>query len=223
MPKKQRNFTLIEILIVLIIITVIVGLSLPAFSRLILGSAVDQSGQMIASQLAIARGEAIARRCPVALVLPGTSYTDGDSKICQSMRIAIAEQDGSSYNFSEWLPGSTWSFLPAGAIIAQVDSTAIGYELESHNDSDGEYVEPSGTCQVTDSPLTLQAHGSLSHNVRAVIFLPDGSSTSRKFITVMKGVIPPGASEATNTDAYNLFVLEVSPMTGKAKALFPTK
>ena len=229
MQKNKRHFTLLEILIVLGIIIVIVGLTTPAFSRLVIGSAVDQAGQMVSGQLAIARGEAIARRQCVALVMPGKSYGAGDegvNKCYQAFRLALVEQDGTDYKFDEWLPGSEWAYLPNGAIIAQVTSDepwdTNGELTQSGTSPDYEYT-PTGTCSASDSTKQLKANGSLSHDVRAVIFTPEGQADQWTYITLMEGIAPANEDEPRNTNPNNLFVLAVSPMTGKAATLFPAQ
>ena len=225
MQKNKRHFTLLEILIVLGIIIVIVGLTTPAFSRLVIGSAVDQAGQMVSGQLAIARGEAIARRQCVALVMPGTSWTaedDDANKRCQAFRLALVEEAGSTtYQFDKWLPGSEWTYLPNGAVIAQVTSEVPwgtdGELSRTGSSPDYEYT-PTGTCSLSDNN---QLKYDADTNVRAVIFTPDGQALNWTYITLMQGVVPAHETSVKNANENNLFVLGVSPMTGKATTLFP--
>ncbi len=224
MQKNKRHFTLLEILIVLALILVIVGLTTPAFSRLVIGSAVDQAGQMVSGQLAIARGEAIARRQYVALVMPGTSWTaedDDANKRCQAFRLALVEESSGNYQFDSWLPGSEWTYLPNGTVIAQVTSSepwASGGELSRTGTSPDYEYTPTGTCSLSDN---TQLKYNASTDVRAVIFTPEGQALDWTYITLMQGVVPAHETSVKNTNENNLFVLGVSPMTGKATTFFP--
>lgn len=145
--KLCRQFTLIEILLVVAIMVVIMGFTVPAFSRITRGNAVDVASRMVSSQLAMARAEAVAKRQYIAVVMPGARFAPPSSDSTSSFhftsfRSAIVEEAPSGagkFVFKKWYPGTEWAFLPNGAVIAETDEdgekTSIGA---------GDYVE----CQV---------------------------------------------------------------------------
>ena len=119
----KRNFTLVELLVVTVIIGIIVGAVVPAFTRLMTGNAVSYGLRMTTSQLNMARVEACTRRRYVAVVFP---YAEADindpdhnvSALRNSFRACYVDyQNGGDVNFSAWVPGTQWEFLPKGAVF----------------------------------------------------------------------------------------------------------
>jgi prepilin-type N-terminal cleavage/methylation domain-containing protein len=250
MTRQQRHFTLVEILVVMVIISIILGLTFPAFFRLTHSTAVDNAGRMVAAQLSLARAEAIAKRRHVAVIMPGTNWlndtTEPQPYRFSSFRAAYVSGTSSPYNFDEWVPGTSWTFLPQGAIIAQCDASAYSSstdELQSVAGSPDEYTT-TGSCPVRDSdrpPVSTVQNGT-SHTmsivqagngasstvpngseVRAIVFNPNGSASGETFVTLMGGIVPQGASTPTNMQVGNLYVLHINQFTGKAKMLFPPR
>lgn len=125
--KICRQFTLIEILLVVTIMVIIMGFTAPAFSRITRGNAVDVASRMVSSQLAMARAEAVSKRQYIAVVMPGARFTPPSSDSSSafhftSFRSAIVEEDADGkFIFKKWFPGTEWTFLPNGAVIAEVD------------------------------------------------------------------------------------------------------
>ena len=152
--RKVSGFTLVELLVVIAIMIIIMGFSVPLFSKLSFGNAVDGASRMISSQLSLARAEAVAKRQYIAIIMPGKDFkqpSDGettDEYNFRSFRAAIVEDDEdgdeNTYNFKEWFPGTEWGFLPKGAVIAEVDGDAEvktnteGVECKIEYDTDGE-------------------------------------------------------------------------------------
>ena len=152
--RKVSGFTLVELLVVIAIMIIIMGFSVPLFSKLSFGNAVDGASRMISSQLSLARAEAVAKRQYIAIIMPGKDFkqpSDGettDEYKFRSFRAAIVEDDGdgddNTYNFKEWFPGTEWGFLPKGSVIAEVDgdaeskTEAEGVECKIEYDTDGE-------------------------------------------------------------------------------------
>jgi len=151
--RRVSGFTLVELLVVIAIMIIIMGFSVPMFSKISFGNAVDGASRMISSQLSLARAEAVAKRQYIAIVMPGKDFkqptddTNGDYHF-RAFRAAIVEEDDddsdSIYNFKEWFPGTEWGFLPKGAVIAEADGDAEaknnteGIECKIVYDTDGE-------------------------------------------------------------------------------------
>ena len=131
--RRVSGFTLVELLVVIAIMVIIMGFSVPMFSKMSFGNAVDGASRMISSQLSLARAEAVAKRQYIAIVMPGTDFKqpdDGkttDEYNFRAFRAAIVEKDDeaeTTFKFIEWCPGTEWAFLPKGAVIAEVDGDA---------------------------------------------------------------------------------------------------
>ena len=130
--RRVSGFTLVELLVVIAIMVIIMGFSVPMFSKMSFGNAVDGASRMISSQLSLARAEAVAKRQYIAIVMPGEDFTqpdDGkttDEYNFRAFRAAIVEEtsDSKKFDFVQWFPGTEWGFLPKGAVLAEVDGDA---------------------------------------------------------------------------------------------------
>ena len=236
---KTRHFTLIELLVVVAIIMILLGIATGSWTRIVLGSSVDRAGRMVSSQLSLVRAEAVAKRRRVALVMPGSvcfTETSTTTKFPRpynysAMRAAYVDDDN---KFQKWVEGTSWVFLPEGALIAQCDNAIVGTGGELTL-SGTDYV-PSGTCAVIetcDAAVVLDADHKMDYvdengddktldsgNIRAVVFKKDGSCSAKAYITIMEGIVPQGQTSPINTQQSNLNVLEISSLTGKVRFLF---
>ena len=143
--RRVSGFTLVELLVVIAIMIIIMGFSVPMFSKISFGNAVDGASRMISSQLSLARAEAVAKRQYIAIVMPGKYFdqpADGattDEYHFRSFRAAIVKETDESkeFEFVQWFPGTEWGFLPKGAVLAEADGDAA----ESSETSGVECVE----------------------------------------------------------------------------------
>ena len=124
----NRPFTLVELLTVTIIMTVIVGVTVPAYNRLMTGNAVNYGNRIITSQLNMARTRACQKRRPVAVLFPDTTL-DGDynenlvdAVALRTFRCAYVKKEGADWVFQEWVEGSKWQHLPMGAFFPTIDA-----------------------------------------------------------------------------------------------------
>ena len=236
--RRVSGFTLVELLVVIAIMIIIMGFSVPMFSKISFGNAVDGASRMISSQLSLARAEAIAKRQYIAIVMPGKDFdqpADGkttDEYHFRAFRAAIVEEDDdnddNTYNFKAWFPGTEWSFLPKGAVIAEADGDAEakteteGVECQIEYKTDGEVKErhlydgwlgsdsklgQDGTyTKISDNGAAKMVDEASKNNtnVRAVVFKPNGRvSGGTKFVTIIEG-IPTEATSASSGDYYRL-------------------
>ena len=250
MLHRTSRFTLIELLVVVAIMVVLLGISAGSWTRIVLGSSVDRAGRMVSAQLSLVRAEAVAKRRSVALVMPGANCFDTKQfkrpYNYSAMRAAYVTYDsGSDYIFDGWVPGTSWIYLPEGAIIAQCDTSIAELDLPA---GESGYV-PIGTCVVNDDGAQIKPSSSnkvdykdegdlydedgsgyskgdpkqkfmTTGSLRVVVFNKDGSCAQTTYITIMEGIVPQGSDTPINTQPNNLNVMENKALTGKVRFLF---
>ncbi len=214
--SSKKHFTLVELLVVLVIISLILGFIVPAFTKLSRGSSVEIAARMIASQLNLARAEAISRRCNIAVFMYGKDYDistiDPDGKEewgFSAFRSAIVDGDG---NFQEWVPGTQWTTIPQGALILFVQDADTSPLLDSSNVPRPDEWTPATT--------------DIQENLRKVAFTPKGYSLNGDAcISICEGI-----AYKDNTDFgfirpnfKNCIVMKVSRFTGKVTYLYNGK
>ena len=236
---KTRHFTLIELLVVVAIMIVLLGITAPAFSKITRGRAVDAASRMVSSQLMLARSEAVSKRRSIAVIIPGHNLdvpADGNAYHYASFRSAwVKYNEGSDrYEFDGWVEGTSWTFLPIGAVVACIDydkntPSALKYESDTKS-----YV-PSDTTNwftgttemnkkdevemVFEDSVKMFDGQSQSKGVRAVVFKADGRCDKKVDVTLMEGVVEPGSNVIDRINEPNIHVLDVSKLTGQLKYL----
>ncbi len=150
---KTDNFTLIEMIAVVAIASMLIGIFIPAFNRMLFGSKVDQAASNFKLGLETAQSQAISSRKYVAMILPGvhtsnTTDDNGNSKdaskrlkafVNGGYRLAFVRKDGNSFYFSGWVPGSSWRNAYDGAMLAAVVSdneVRTKFPAEKDDDAD---------------------------------------------------------------------------------------
>lgn len=130
---RKRNFTLIELIVVMIIMAIMLVITLPSFTHLNKDYKLTQAIQEVGGQIAIAKSYAMANHCYMAVVfpqqselekLPGSNDDKDDSAISSyynaSCRIAlVVKDDKNDYRFVMWMPESNWVILPESTIIGE--------------------------------------------------------------------------------------------------------
>lgn len=233
MTRTNRPFTLIEILTVIVVISVIVGITVPAYNRLMTGNAVSYGNRLVTSQLNMARTHACARRRPVAVLFPdytiSSSYSEElkDPVALRTFRCAYVKQNGTDWVFDGWVEGTKWEYLPQGAFFPTVDAN----QSEAKDTTDGliasETVkdvydgteDPDVTAQTSDDEKQLLFKG--KHDFKlAIIFQKNGrpvnSGVSPK-VQVREGVLTENSDSNTLVTKFNVdnkLVAKVNRYTG---------
>ena len=130
MSKRNNRFTLVELLVVICIASLLMGVVLPAFNRMVTGSAVDRLASNLKLRLERAQSHAASSRRHVAVVLPhgdvsGWSSDEvvrkklknaalGGSRICYVDEVST---DDYSSVFSRWVPDEDWNTPERGAVV----------------------------------------------------------------------------------------------------------
>lgn len=200
--KNRRCFTLLELLIVMVIMSFLMLMVLPAFQEMTQGQAVNIGTRNLASKLILARSFAINNRKVVAILIPqcgGFPNAGIPSKYYnRSYRACIVSKNGSNYYFKRWVPGENWEFTPTGVAILEVDG-----DLGVHTVDDK--LVPNNLNPTTVSPLPVPVlppnkgidcsdiGGDASmRGCAAIIFKPSGKSTGARYIELGEGVYSPG-------------------------------
>lgn len=197
--KKSRhhNFTLIEILAVLMILGIIFTLMLPSFNRMINGNKVDQMASRLKIGLDQAQSQAVTSRRNVALILPNKSgdWSDPGEEYCLGgYRLAYVTMEGSknedaveegseatelTYDectFEKWVPDSEWTNRPDGAYLVLVLPKSSG-DYDQTKWMDGS--SPTGAKGVTTSLSGVIAGG--ADALIKVKDLPDSSGNKKDY------------------------------------------
>ena len=227
--KRMQGFTLIELLVVIVIISIILGITAPAFRSIANGSAVDGAARMLSSQFMLARAEAIARRKCVAVIMPasGLAIPSDDTNVYnrQAFRSAYVTGEGPEFSFDSWVPGTEWSFLPTGAVIGIVENGT--YSTLSFDSEESAYIpkndydisDGSGIPCVSDT-ATAKMFSSSNSQVRAIVFKPNGRAAFKSYVTVMEGLCEDNSSGVERANKSNIKVMEINQFTGQVRYLF---
>ena len=210
-----RHFTLIELSIVLLILSIMLTAGMPALTSLAQGRSVDTAARTLQSTLRQARMQAITGRQYVAVLLP----TSGNLKVATmgaeggytSYRICTVSKptaDSANYkaDFAAWLQGSKMEYIPTGSLIGYVtDSLSLG----SDNCDSVTMLSP---------PMTLTDALIFTNTCRAVIFKPSGRI--RQSVNLYVHIVEGAGTPSTSTK--NSITIRIEATTGKASIVEAT-
>jgi prepilin-type N-terminal cleavage/methylation domain-containing protein len=131
MSRKTDNYTMIEILVVLMLVGILAALGIGALNSVKSGGGVSGTVRMLSSQLSLGRSYAVSRNYFVAVLLPddqvtdeginndkttGFNGTDGNRLFRQSRLCYVNVEDG-KYKFSSWIGDSSWVKWSEGVLV----------------------------------------------------------------------------------------------------------
>ncbi|OGV58010.1 MAG: hypothetical protein A2X49_01475 [Lentisphaerae bacterium GWF2_52_8] len=117
---KCRRYTLVELLMVIGIMLIIFGISLPAFNKIGKAQALPASIRQISAEMHLARAYAIEQRKYIAVAF----YQTGDTPRKYAIRPFIVVKSGNYYQIKSYVPNEDWQFLPVGVTFGvNVSST----------------------------------------------------------------------------------------------------
>ena len=137
--RRCDDFTLVELLVVICLASLLFGIVLPAFSRMVTGSAVDRLASNLKLRLEQTQSQAAVSRRHTALILPHTPAADpfpaplptdsaevkkektkaqaarlGGSRMCF---VDSVKTDDGTAEFKGWVPNEEWSQPDRGAFL----------------------------------------------------------------------------------------------------------
>ena len=203
--KIKRHFTLIEMIAVVAIAGALIAMFVPAFSRMMFGSKVDQTASDFKLGLEMAQAKAISTRKYVAMVIP-QHFGSADRRLqpyCDGgYRLAFVDRDG---HFMGWIPGSSWRNAADGARFSQQVTGLKDLKLDPSVSEDADWDDLG------------------DKNRQAVIFSPYGgvvgNSNVRFSFTEASytGVGSDSRAEYDFPNKDNKLTLEVNFVTGRVK------
>ena len=219
-PRKA-GFTLIEMLVVLVIVSVMVTLAIPVVTKLMNSGGVNSASREVANTLGLARQLAVTRRIYARVVFPYRST--GTRPDMWYLAYAVMTN---RYNTATagWAYASKWEFLPVGAVFLTV-ATANG--------SLGALDDPSSL----NNQLNLPFPDSLGGSARLayIEFGPTGvaaplsSGSSPCVVAITEGFVTAGASptpvpttsKTSSGTLANLTAISVDGLVGRIRVARP--
>ena len=241
MKMRHNKFTLVELLVVICIASLLMGLVLPAFNRMVTGSAVDRLASNLKLRLERAQSHAASERCHVALILPSGSDWTGNGKDVKARnggsRMCFVADPGADYSaeFKKWLPDEDWALSERGALLVYVskddplevknNEIILKEDITKTGGSISRKVDTlmTGETSNNDKPLKdISGYPGGDKSNCAVIYAPDGSvcSAGDVYLVIHEAmklsdgsfVYPGGGVEFRN-----FRVLKVNRLTGKVE------
>lgn len=190
---------MIEIMLVLVIVSILLIIAMPAFNKLVLGSNVDGGARLVLSQIRLARQYAITNRVRIAVLLPAKDFpSDGTAPgstryKASSVRSCIVT---SGKVFVKYVGKTQWAFLPKSVYID---------DIANANEVDG-----------VRFPET--ASSDMANDVRSIIFLPSGSVEGGTDVgpIEIEEMILSGSSLQTKDAGSNKVSVTINWLTGRA-------
>ena len=203
------RYTLLEILMVISIMALLMAITMPAFNDMMKGQGVESAARNICQRLKLARSYAISNREYVAVLFPDENFTasatgkvNANKYKQQAMRACLVNSD---MTFKRWIPGETWSFLPTGTAIWEIDGSK-GFNNKK--------IEASDTEPITGVKVIKDDNALASVSIPAIVFKSNGATTKSAQILIGEGVFSGTAIQKTNADDTGVNI-EINQFTGR--------
>jgi prepilin-type N-terminal cleavage/methylation domain-containing protein len=190
--SHRRVFTLVELLAVMLIISILLGLSVGMYTTMGRGALVDSGARALASQLHLARSYAVTKREYVALLLPAEGNSGvGEEYRAASLRTCVVDDAGA---FQSHIQNTKWIFLPNSVYITNVQNHSTVTGVQFPNTGDG------------------------AVDVRAIVFRPNGSLLSGPpSVTFDVARMVRDGTSLTQLDSDNQVSATVNWLTGRTE------
>ena len=240
---RHNKFTLVELLVVICIASLLMGVVLPAFNRMVTGSAVDRLASNLKLRLERAQSQAASSRRHVALILPhgtNSTWTDSQEQAARLGGSRMCYVDYSNYQgaFEGWVTDDEWSTLDRGAFLvraykeSEVSSSLAAGSVQNASSGTGmdSLIRNVSSENADAKPLkdisisTSGGNRTLSNS--SIIFSPKGGirSTENVYLVVAEAVLNNGAlfyPGGNGSGSYNWVALKINRLTGKVEYYRP--
>lgn len=234
--RRCNDFTLVELLVVIGLASLLFGIVLPAFSRMVTGSAVNRLASNLKLRLARAQSHAASSRGHVALLLPNGATSVWTKSNEQAARLGGSRMCYVDWNvdthkaaFKAWVPDDDWTEPDRGAFLIRATSSASNVAAEGSAQT---ILTNAGRDTLLDNSSADESKplkdltGALSGSSTAdpvncaVVFGPKGNvrTTEDLYLVIAEGavngtslVFPGGGG------AYNCRALKVNHVTGRVE------
>lgn len=229
-----NNFTLVELLVVMVLMALLLYIAAPAFEKIAKGFGLDGASSQMMGALKLARDKAITEKKYLALLLPhrdapGTGTLPADY-IHRAYRMCIVSENYSdsesgapryankTFTFVSWLPGSNWEFVPTGTAILEYDQE---YKVGAGDTDDiNNLLHSSNPHEEVDGVDCSDIGAGTVDNVLAAIFKPTGEIPSlQRYLSLGEAVYSNGSLVFTNNlprkHGQGVIILKVDSYTGR--------
>jgi prepilin-type N-terminal cleavage/methylation domain-containing protein len=208
--RQLRAFSLVELLMVMVIISILIGLAYLAIPSLLVATGFNQGSHLVIDSLDFARQNAITQNVPTVAVVRITGPNAWQ-------RLAVFSAPVSNSGSSQWAQVSPWRNLPAQTFIdSTYDPSTEPWTTLANSIAQSSVLAPATAIQDMSTPLIFK------QDYYAIGFLPDGSlqNTANVALRIVKGRLTNGAivveqdSGGQPLDWVKLIILQI---TGQVK------
>ena len=218
--RPVRNFTLLELIVVMGILVLLSAVAIPAYSSLFSGRKTTLAANKLNGAVMEARAYAVSNKVYTALVFLNERVSDNTTtKGYVRFRLAELYHDSEStdnkYIWSRWANGSDFVLLPENTMIPNGDQ----YFGTTSSDTSG---TPSGSLTKVDFTHMTSKNlptGATSADARCIIFRPNGQLASNENSVIVQFV--ETNKFVGNASAAAALPLRINWLTCKTKFMDP--
>lgn len=209
LKPQLAGYTLIEILMVIVIMSLLMAAGMPAFVDMMKGQGVESSARNLGQVLKLARSHAINNREYVAVLIPRINLNDTYN--FRSYRVGLVNKPSSGvYTFKRWLQGENWIFTSVGVAIVDIDNTDPMPDRASGLSWQPDYDDAESITAVNCDDIGLAS----SVAFKGIVFKPTGKAT--KASTIYIGEATGTGTSLTSTASSDADVsISVNEFTGR--------